>query len=182
MAVRYFLALDTEWSPGHGHKPLRTDVFLAMQAHTERTFVDTAQRSARVSKQIGFTVEVADGQLAFCRVLNFIECVSAFLDRDSLAVSQKLLELCLLCLQGIFKFIQFTFCHLTASPISFLFFRSCVSILFFFRTPTTSLQRLDALLFEKVQLYDCFRESFLRIRATLSVIDEDRIGCLQPST
>jgi len=64
----------------------------------------------------------------------------------------------------------------------FLIFSFLRLNLVFFRTPTTSLQRLDALLFEKVQLYDCFRESFLRIRATLSVIDEDRIGCLQPST
>jgi len=104
-AIRHLLALDAKRRPRYRGNPLGADVFLAMEAHAESAFVDSAQRGPYVPKQVRFTVQVANCQLALCCVLHFVKSVRAFFDCDALAIPHERLELCPLGLQNVFEFV-----------------------------------------------------------------------------
>src|SRR5260370_2550103 len=122
VAISDFLALDTECRPRHCRQALWTDVLFAMKAHAERALIDAAQRSAHVSQEVRFAVQIANGKFPLRGVLHFVECIRTFFNRDAFAIADELRQFCLLRLQNILKLVQFSFCHCLPSPVSFFSF------------------------------------------------------------
>jgi hypothetical protein len=100
-----FLTLDAVSRPGYSVKSLDADVFLAMQAGTESTFVNAVQSGSDVAQHVRFTIQVANRQLALGCILDFIQRIRALLDSDPFTVSQHLRQLSLFSFQDFFKFV-----------------------------------------------------------------------------
>src|SRR5580658_5070000 len=117
-AVGDFLAPDAERRPRHCRQSFGADVLFAMQAHAEAPVVVATERCAYAAQEIRIAVQTADRQLALRRMLYFIESVGALLDSDAVAIANQLHQLCLLDLQHVSVFVQFTFGHLYRSSFS----------------------------------------------------------------
>src|SRR5438270_12663647 len=59
-----FLAPYTKCCPGHGGKPLRVDVLIALLAGPKAAFLDTIERRTGVSKLVEFPVQVTNRECA----------------------------------------------------------------------------------------------------------------------
>ena len=61
---RGFLAGDAEPCPWYRGEPLQIDVLFAVEADPKRTGIDAAERRVHVAQPAGFTLEIANCQLA----------------------------------------------------------------------------------------------------------------------
>jgi hypothetical protein len=111
VTVHGFLALQTTQGPWHGCEPFRMDVFITLLALPKVAFVDTNQGHLGVSQLVEFAVEITDRECAFRCLLDFFKLIGASLNADTVAMTDKSLQLNNPSVENSLKPSEFSFRH-----------------------------------------------------------------------
>jgi hypothetical protein len=104
IAIGMLLALDTKLRPWNRGEPFWTNFLFAMDTDSKRIIFNPAKSRSDVSQQVRFSIEIAYRELSLRGVLDFIQRVCAFLDNDSIAVTNAVFQLRPLALENFFEF------------------------------------------------------------------------------
>jgi hypothetical protein len=82
VVVRDVLTIQAIRCPWHRFEPFAADIRFAAHALAVRALFDSLKRRLHKTKAARVVFELTDGQLALCRILNFIESIGSGFDGD----------------------------------------------------------------------------------------------------
>ena len=91
-AIRSLLANNTGPRPWYGYQALQTNFGFAVNAYSKRIGLDARKRGSHLSYDVGFPLELAKRELALVGVLDLVHQIGIRLNRDRLAVADRVLQ------------------------------------------------------------------------------------------